>query len=220
MKSEKKRITIITAGLFILFLTPLMVLAIVLTSEKRINRFRPAKEEISIAENGGSFKETQDNSLTWPATTDTNGNYTVTKAVEVGEFSNPNGEYVRVRLVPTWYDDTGCVVAGVEGVTDIRSIVLEGDQLLFKDGADPAKTIITMNLDPDWDDNWEYKGDGCFEAKAAVRSGDSLPLLSSVQVHNDVMQAAETAKIFLQVDVLADSIQTVEDGASVTNPKW
>ena len=218
MDKKKKRTALIAAALSVLLLTPAIVLAIVLNSEERVNTFRPADQEIQIAENDGDYKETQDNSLAWSEKD--NGGYTAQKSVEIGEFSNPNGEFVRVRFVPTWYDDTGCIVSGIDGVTDIRSAELSDDNkmLLFKDGKNEPETVVTLNLAENWDELWTYDTDNqCFVSIQVIKSGDEINLLSSVEVSNTVLTAAETAKVFLKVEVLADSVQAADDG---TNPKW
>lgn len=218
MDKKKKRTALIAAALSVLLLTPAIVLAIVLNSEERVNTFRPADQEIQIAENDGDYKETQDNSLAWSEKD--NGGYTAQKSVEIGEFSNPNGEFVRVRFVPTWYDDTGCIVSGIDGVTDIRSAELSDDNkmLLFKDGKNEPETVVTLNLAENWDELWTYDADNqCFVSIQVIKSGDEINLLSSVEVSNTVLTAAETAKVFLKVEVLADSVQAADDG---TNPKW
>ncbi len=216
MDKKKKRTALIAAMTSVLLLTSGIVLAVVLNSDRRINTFHPAEQEIRIAENGGDPAETQDNSLVWEEKDE--DNYFVPKTVEIGEFSDPNGEYLRVRFVPAWYDEAGCTVSGIEGITDIRTAELTEDTLLFKNGSASPATVVTLVLDEDWDELWEYdEVNQCFISKELIRSDDEIKLLSYVEISKTVLDAAEAEKISLRVDVLADSVQTEDDG---TNPKW
>jgi len=219
MKTEKKRTVFITAGFVMLFLTPLTALALMLISSERINGFRPAKQEVQIAENNGSPQEMQENDLEWSAAVNADGNYTANKNVSFREISNPNGEYLRVRFVPTWYDTSGCAVSGVEDVTDISQVSISGSKLTFQTAG--STTVLILNLADDWADNWSWNAAGWyFESKQPVKSGQAHELLESVEVPQAVMQAANAGNLVLRLDVLADSVQTLEDGDSYTNPRW
>ena len=81
-----------------------------------------------IAENDNIPAVTQEKELSW---TNTDDQPIAAKEVTVGEISDPNGEYLRVRLVPAWYDESGCVVSGIEDVTDICTARISGDTLVF-----------------------------------------------------------------------------------------
>lgn len=225
MKSKKKTIAAAAAVSVILFLTPLVVFALMLKSAERSNQFHPAKQDIAIAENQSKPAETQKNEIEWSETTNAKGNHVTVKEVEVGEISNPNGEYMRVRLVPSWYDSSGCVVSGIEDVTDICSAVIEDNKLLFKDSGG-GDTVVTVNLAENWSDKWKTVSDNgkvqYFETIQPIKSGDkSVKLVSSVEISDTILQTANTNNIFLRLDVLADSIQTVEKNNNTTvNPKW
>lgn len=225
MKSKKKTIAAAAAVSVILFLTPLVVFALMLKSAERSNQFHPAKQDIAIAENQGKPAETQENEIKWSETTNAVGNHVAVKEVEVGEISNPNGEYLRVRLVPSWYDSSGCVVSGIENVTDICSAKIDGNTLVFMDSGG-TKTIVTVNLAENWSDKWKTVSDNgkvqYFETIQPIKSGDkSVKLVSSVEISDTILQTANTNNIFLRLDVLADSIQTVENNNSTTvNHKW
>ena len=224
MKSRKKHIAAVAAGAAVLFLTPLVVFALMLKSEERVNAFHPAEQEVVIAENNGKPAETRENELKWSATTNPEGNYVTVKEVEVGEISNPNGEFLRVYLVPTWYDLSGCVVSGVEDVTDICSSSISNNKLLFK-GSGGNETGVTVNLVENWSDIWKPMPDAnnvqYFETKQPIKSGDErVKLVSSVEISDKILQDANTNNIFLRLDVLADSIQSVENNGSNINPKW
>ena len=214
MKSRKKHIAAVAAGAAVLFLTPLVVFALMLKSAERVNAFHPAEQEVVIAENNGKPAETQENELEWSATTNPAGNYVTVKEVKVGEISNPNGESLRVYLVPTWYDLSGCVVSGVEDVTDIGVAKVDGDTLVFKDSGG-NDTKVTVNLVENWSDKWKPMPNEnnvqYFETKQPIKSGDErVKLVSSVEVADEIIQTAEANDIFLRLDVLADSIQTTE----------
>ena len=225
MKSKKKTIAAAVAVSVILFLTPLVVFALMLKSAERSNQFHPAKQDIAIAENQSKPAETQENEIEWSETTNAKGNHVTVKEVEVGEISNPNGEYLRVRLVPSWYDSSGCVVSGIEDVTDICSAKIDGNTLVFMDSGG-TKTIVTVNLAENWSDKWKTVSDNgkvqYFETIQPIKSGDkSVKLVSSVEISDTILQTANTNNIFLRLDVLADSIQSVENNNSTTeNPKW
>lgn len=225
MKSKKKTIAAAVAVSVILFLTPLVVFALMLKSAERSNQFHPAKQDIAIVENQGKPAETQENEIKWSETTNAVGNHVAVKEVSVNEISNPNGEYMRVRLVPSWYDSSGCVVSGIENVTDICSAKIDGNTLVFMDSGG-TKTIVTVNLAENWSDKWKTVSDNgkvqYFETIQPIKSGDkSVKLVSSVEISDTILQTANTNNIFLRLDVLADSIQTVEDNNNTTeNPKW
>lgn len=231
MKSRKKRIAALTAASVMLFLTPLVVFALMLKSAEIVNAFHPAEQEVVIAENNGKPAETQENELEWSATTNPAGNHVADKAVEVGEISNPNGEYLRVYLVPAWYDESGCVVSGIESVTDIRSAAVVGDTdtLVFRDSGG-YDAHITVNLAENWDDVWKPMPDETnvqyFETKQPIKSGDArVKLVSSVEVSDTVLQTADANNIFLRLDVIADSVQTFENNTDenntdLINSKW
>ena len=211
----------LTVGVFILFLTPLAVSAIMLRSAEKTNQFRPAEQDIVIAENGSKAVETQENVIEWSTTTNASGNYVAAKEIQVGEIRNPNGGYLRVRLVPTWEDASGCVVSGVEDVTDLRDAKIDGDTLLFKNSGDSASGI-TVNLDADWDTKWNTVIENgklkYFESVNPVKPGDApIKLVSSVEISDVIQQKAQEANIFLKIDVFADAIQT---SGAAKNERW
>ena len=106
-KLNKKHIRATLGVMSVLFLTPLAVYALMLRSAEKVNQFRPAKQNALIAENDDIPVVTQEKELKWKNT----GNQPIAvKEVTVGEICDPNGEYMRVRLVPSWYDESGCVV--------------------------------------------------------------------------------------------------------------
>ena len=110
-KLNKKHIRGTLVVMSVLFLTPLAVYAIMLRSAEKVNQFRPANQNALIAENDNIPAVTQEKELSW---TNTDDQPIAAKEVTVGEISDPNGEYLRVRLVPAWYDESGCVVSGIE----------------------------------------------------------------------------------------------------------
>ena len=212
----KRNIKIIAAAAAaLLLLTPFAVNALMVHSEKRTNRFRPAEQNVQIAENSGQFADTQSPSgLTW---TKNGSTYTAKKEVQIKESANPNGEYLRVRIVPAWYNDAVFWAGKSADAYYFSSMALSGDKLLCKNS---DTTVITMNLKSGWNSKWTYKGDGVFESIAPVKSGDSADLLESVEISDTVYNAAETAGIHLVINVLADSVQVLESGTSGTNPRW
>ena len=209
----------LTSGILLLFLTPITVFAIMLRSAERVNRFRPAQQEIAIAENNGNPVETQENEIKWSATTNASGNRVAEKEVQVGEMSNPNGDYMRVCIVPTWFDASGCAVSGVQDVTDVLGkSKIEGNALLFQ--AADNSTKITVHLDEEWASAWNTKqmdGMWYFESKKPIKSGMKENLITLVEISDDLLQDAEAQNLFLRVDVLADAIQT---SGNAKNDRW
>lgn len=221
MKSRKKHIAAVAAVSAMLFLTPLVVFALMLKSAERVNTFHPSEQNVVIAENMNKPFEAQENEMKWSETINSAGNHVADKVVEVGEISDPNGEYLRVYLVPTWYDISGCVVSGVENVTDISSAQVAGDTLVFK-GSGGNDTRVTVNLAENWDDAWKPVPNEndvqYFETKQLVKAGDErIKLVSSVEISDTILQTANESNIFLRLDVIADSVQTVENNV---NPRW
>ncbi len=174
MDNKKKRFAVISSIIAVMFIAPLIVFAAIYKSNTRNNRFEPASAEIQIEENSISAV-TQEQTYTFPATTDSSGNYSVDKEPLVGESENPNGEYMRVRFVPMWYDKDGYVCAGIEELTNFSRIELNDDEtaLLFCKGSNASDVIITLHLTEHWNNHWEYVGDGCFESKNQVRSANA-----------------------------------------------
>ena len=219
MKNDKKkRIAIISSIAALMFIAPLVVLAVFYSSRARNNQFAPAEADLQIAENDENAQKNQTiDSFRWQD----QGKHEVEKKVEFQENSNPNGEYLRVRFVPTWYDKNGNVCAGIDGVTDVSHIKIsdDGTCLLFCKGNTDADVVVKLVLTDQWSNNWEHKGNGVFESKVLIKSGNGKKeLLKKVEIPNEVYMAAKTAELELHVDVLADAIQTL-DGQD-TAPRW
>ncbi len=219
-KLNKKHIRGTLSVMSVLFLTPLAVYAIMLRSAEKVNQFRPANQNALIAENDNIPAVTQEKELSW---TNTDDQPIAAKEVTVGEISDPNGEYLRVRLVPAWYDESGCVVSGIEDVTDICTARISGDTLVFKGSGNEDR--LTVNLADGWNDVWQPVPDQnnvmYFQSKNLIKSGETgKKLMTSVEVSKDTLSKANENDIFLRLDVLTDSVQTLENGNTVTNPKW
>lgn len=226
MKNQNKKQIAIASGIAAaMFIAPLVVFAVIYSSDPKTNQFAPADANVQIEEKA-STADTQTQTYTFPAVTDTNGNYGVDKAAAVEEKNNPNGEYLRVRFVPTWYKD-GMVCAGLDGdIADFRTATLdesdsEHPKLLFKNGKQTPDTIVTLYLNNGWSDEWEYKGDGVFESTVQIKSGNGKKeLLKKVELSKDIYDKAKTAELELHVDVLADAIQSITVNGQDTAPRW
>ncbi|MBQ6182076.1 MAG: hypothetical protein IJK31_10400 [Ruminococcus sp.] len=218
---NKKKIAVIASIAAVLFIAPLIAFTAMYHSKSKENQFSPAEANVQIEEKGHS-DDTQTQTYTFPDTTDANGNYSVEKSAAISEEENPNGEYLRARFVPMWYKD-GAVCAGVNGnIADFKTIVIDSsdenaEKLLFRNSS--GIPLITLYLTENWSDNWTYKGDGIFESKVPISSGNSKKeLLKKVELSPDVYQKAKAAGLELHVDVLADAIQTVDGESSA--PRW
>ena len=218
-KLNRKRIAFLSSIGAPMFIAPLVVLAVIYSSSKKTNQFAPAEANVQIEEKE-TAAVTQTQTYTVPTTTDSNGNYSVDKEAGVLEKNNPNGEYLRVRFVPTWYKE-GMACAGLDGdITDFRTVQLvdNDSKLLFKNGKETPETIVTLYLNNNWHDDWNYK-DGIFESKVPIKSGNGKKeLLKKVELSKEIYDKAKAAELELHVDVLADAIQTVDE--SITAPRW
>ena len=167
-KGNLKRMAFVLTGIIVVFIAPLVVFAAIYSSKEKENKFAPAEANIQIEEKE-TYADTQTQTYTFPATTDSNGNFGVEKIAAVDENDNPNGEYMRVRFVPSWYDASGNgnIRAGVEDISDFKTIELdrstesEAKYLLFKNSS--GKTIISLELTEKkengvviekWSDDW------------------------------------------------------------------
>jgi hypothetical protein len=82
-----------------------------------------------------------------------------------------------------------------------------------------------VNLADGWNDVWQPVPDQnnvmYFQSKNLIKSGETgKKLMTSVEVSKDTLSKANENDIFLRLDVLTDSVQTLENGNTVTNPKW
>lgn len=80
---------------------------------------------------------------------------------------------------------------------------------------------VTFTLDSKWSDNWIFNPkDGYFYYKTKVAPGEeTAKLLEKVSIDASTKKAMDSAGVSLQVDVIADSIQTNTD-ANAIYKRW
>lgn len=80
---------------------------------------------------------------------------------------------------------------------------------------------VTFTLDSNWSDNWIFNPkDGYFYYKTKVAPGETTAkLLEKVSIDASTKDAMDSAGVSLQVDVIADSIQTNTD-ANAIYKRW
>ena len=233
MNKKKKRTVIISSIIAALFITPLIVFAVVYYSNQRKNAFQPAKADIQVKEGNESSDELKD-TYTWKQDKGDDNqlldSYSIQKPVEIIDVRGKNDEYLRVRFVPVWYDaDTADanVYGGADEFSDFRYIDLAGDELQFKK-SDNTTVLLTLKLytdeenpENDWDNSWRYNAaDHCFYYKGTIKSGDISPtLLAGAQISKDVFESSDGYT--LHIEVLADAIQADHQNTITTQPpRW
>lgn len=219
MKPNKKRKAIIGSLLALAAAVPVIVFAVVYYSNSRKNTFKPAEADILVQENDGeetvSGDELKDQTYTMVQEVQ-NGTYYTNKTVQIIDRRSNPGEALRVSFVPMWEDEDGNICGGVDGVTDIRSTALvDNSKLVFRDGS--GNTVITLYLKAGWNDSWSYdEGSGCFLFSGSLSSDKSTPeLITKVEISDAVHTSAKD--LTLQLDVLADAIQT---GGGAAEARW
>ena len=229
MKKNKKRSVLISSIIAALFITPLVVLAVVYFSNRRTNAFQPAEANIQVKEGGKSEDEIINTTdYKWTETDDGNY-YTVEKPVQIYDERKKNDAYLRVRFVPVWYDDDENVCGGVNEFSDYSSVVLDHEDhsqataLLFKNSTGTVLLTLSLFQDTDdhWSNSWDYnQSEQCFYYKGTIQSGDISPtLLTGAQISKDVFD--RSAGYALHIEVLADAIQADHQNTSVSKPpRW
>lgn len=198
------------------------------------NAFMPTEIAIAVQENveGGSSDESTfakntssiltAGNLEWEKSSN-DDTYTAKKEVWVlnvdSEDENNTDAYIRVCILPRWTADS--IVVSEDNAKDVleeKTYSLSFDALTTNsefpaaiNGAAYTIGDVTFTLDGDWASNWEYRG-GYFYCKTAIAPGDTTPiLLKSVSVSQKTLEQYEGLN--LQVDILADAIQTESDAA-------
>ena len=215
MADKKKTILAVICTIAALFITPVIVYAVMYRSVKKENNFAPAQANIQVKE-GDNVGDTADELTKEYVLTkdDEEGTtYSVDKVVRIYDERTKNEEELKVTLVPMWYDAMGDVCAGLPGgITDFRTVTLEDNKLVYKNGETTPKTILTVYLYSDgeasWADSWTYDAtDGCFCLKEPIKPDNTTPpLVTTVEVSKEVYDAADGYEFHL--DVLANAVQT------------
>ncbi|MCR5730661.1 MAG: hypothetical protein K6G20_09955 [Ruminococcus sp.] len=218
MKKNRKKAIIISSIMVVLFIAPLIVLAVMYQSKERKNSFKPAQANIQVKEGDECSDELiKDTGYTLTADGDI---YKVDKPVQIYDARENNDECLRVKFVPMWYDSDENICGGADVFSDYSKTELENNELRFKNSFDT--TLLTLKLytdstNPDWSESWEYDpSDECFYYKGKIESGDiSETLLSEVQIPKSVYES--TTEYTLHIEVLVDAIQT---SGNAKNNRW
>ena len=214
-KRNKKRIAGISAIITVLFITPLLVFAIVYQSAPRKNSFAPGSVDIEVSE-AADHGETLSKELVLD-----NDKKSVDKPVKIYDSRKNAGEKLRVCFVPMWVDSSGNVCNEFNFTVPTQS----GNTLVYKDG----EKEIKLTLSDDWHTNgWDYSdpkadppGDGCFYYSGSLLSGDLTPqLLEKVELSTEAYSLTNPAlkNLSLRIDVLADAIQS--SGNAAETRQW
>jgi hypothetical protein len=215
MNAKTRHSMIFSSTLAALFVTPLLVFAVLYSSGVRRNSFRPAEANIQVKEdNKPSDVKTKEYTLIL----DADNNYRTDKTVQIYDERSRSDMFIRVRFVPMWYDADGFLCASLNGLTDFRTAKLNDDRnaLLFCNGYD--ETVLTLELDPFWENSWIYQEDDqCFYYGGLLNTGETTPaLLRSVVLSQQGYD--ETEEYTLHLDVLADAVQ--QYGNAKTDRQW
>ncbi|MCC8192315.1 MAG: hypothetical protein LIO41_04670 [Ruminococcus sp.] len=181
------------------------------------NRFTSDEITIAVVENGDDNSDPEAaTELTWEQDS---GSYTADKEVQIKNVNeddvNNADAYIRVALIPSYnaaVEVSTLSSVDVEVITpsyslksfgELTDISISGNQFTMGD--------VTFTLADDWDDYWFWNvTDGYFYYKAIVSPGTTTePLLKSVSISRDVYSILIANDIELEVDVIADSIQTL-----------
>ena len=213
MRKLKKKSVAITGAVAALFAAPLIVLAVLYTSEERNNRFNPADVDIEVHEGSGDAEgKDVTNEYQW---TKEGSNYSHEKPVQIKDVRNDQGEALRVCFVPMWYE--GENICG--SAFNFRTPAMNEDKtaLIYTD----YDQTITLNLAADWYKNgWSYsdpndivhQGDGCFYYTGAFSNALTEQLLASVELNDKAYELTEDYTF--RLDVLADAVQTSAEAAA------
>lgn len=200
------------------------------------NRFTPAVIRIAVQESGGTVSDGDINQASvlvneflWKHD-DTKDIWSAEKKVRIlnvnNEKENNAPAYIRVCIVPKWVcrletedADTGSVYIDVithEGLSDFGALTdidlaADAENNTFYDRFTMGD--ISFILNKEWSDSWIFNPeDGYFYYRNPVQPGETTEfLLDSVSVTAAVREAMESVGVELQVDILADSIQTEAD---------
>ena len=208
MRKLKKRAVLISSGVAALFIAPLIVFAVLYSSDTRKNEFAPGSVDIEVKE--GSI-HSEELTKTLIIDSDTKS---VDKPVEIKDTRTSADELLRASFIPVWYDSEGNVC----DVFDFSSQPMQsGNSFTYTDG---VKTI-TLKMISGWEQTgWSYSdpnadpsGDGCFYYTGALDNSKlTAQLLDSVELNSAAY--ALTEDYVFRLDVLADAIQSSGDAAA------
>ena len=219
VKQRKKRVnrfTILLIALIVFMCAVIAAVAAILPAlqRQRANDFRPAKPEIGIIENDSEPEKTSENELVFSR--NESGRYELEKKVQI--TSTKNSEYIKVMLLPQWYDSDGILCGGLGDISDFGKAAgpdAETQTQTYFSSSNPSFDILTLHLPDDWDKYWQYDNStGFYHYKKPLSKGEvTQPLILSVSVSKEVYE--QTADYELHLDVITESIQTNADAGTI-----
>ena len=214
---SKLRFPLIMAVTLSLMAASILAVAAILPQlrKHRTNDFDPGQAQILIRENETTPLSTDENELT--LTPDASkSKYTVDKKVQI---TRPrNDEYIKVALVPQWYDENGRLCGGLGDLSDF-GVAQPPDALTntqqYVSSQNDSFVILTYRLAPDWSKYWTYdSSSGFYHYKEVLKKGRTTePLILSAELSADVYALSEDYR--LQIDVISESIQTNADAQTI-----
>ena len=209
MSENKKKAALIAAFIALMLIPPLVVFAAVYSSV-RTNSFNKGSVETLIVEGSHSGASMENSGYSF---SEANGEYVVSKPVQIRVPQNSDDQYLRVCPVPMWIDESGKIL-GSPDISDFKEIELNQDEtaLLFcaVHGGGTVEPMVTLMLNADWKDHWRYDADRhCFYSRSIVNTGITTPtLIEGVKLSSDVYN--NTEGLTLRVEVLTDAVQTTD----------
>lgn len=215
-KHKKKQIGIFVAVMVVFLIVPLVAYAVMYYSEVRNNAFSPASANVQLKEDKN--KPEDKHRGTYKFELSQNGNYQIDKTVSVYDERGKNDEYLKVMLIPGWYDIEGNVCANIGTITDFRTKSLNDMETALEVKNSYDEVILTYILDDYWQESWQYnQSDGCFYYNGLIKSNSTTaPLIKGVEITSSVYE--ESKDYILHIDVLADAVQ--QYGGAVERRNW
>ncbi len=214
---RKKCFVAICVILSLALVSTVVVFAVAKLTKTVSNKFTSDEITVAVVENGDDNSDPETaTELTWEQDS---GSYTADKEVQIKNVDeddvNNADAYIRVALIPSYnatVEVSTLSSVDVEVITpsyslksfgELTDITISGNQFTMGD--------VTFTLADNWDDYWIFNdADGYFYYKAILSPGTTTePLLKSVSISSDVYSILIANDIELEVDVIADSIQTL-----------
>lgn len=213
----KKQIGVFVAVMVMFLIIPIVAYAIMYYSEVRNNAFSPASANVQVKEDNNEPEDKQYND-TYKFELSQNGNYQTNKVVSIYDERGKNDEYLKVMLIPSWYDNEGNVCANIGTITDFRTKSLNDMETALEVKNSYGEVVLTYLLDDYWKESWQYNQfDGCFYYNGLIKSDlTTTPLIKGIEVTSSVYE--ESKDYILHIDVLADAVQ--QYGYAVENRNW
>lgn len=208
-KQRRFRFSALMIALVVFMVVNIIAVAAILPQlrQERENNVTPDTAKITIQENGDEPHQTSENPMPLPSPDD-DGGYLLDKRVEI--TSTQNDEYLKVAMVPQWYDADGRLCGGLGDANDF-GLAQPPDPLTntqrHVSASNTSVTILTYHLSPDWQDYWRYDASsGFYYYKTILHKGETTrPLLLQVKLSAEAYALCQDHE--LHIDVIAESTQ-------------